>query len=272
MGKAIQTNLTEEKETLFICLQAKALDSRRKNSILHDTKADSILRSIDYDFNKFDASFDNDLPNVWRSKHFDDWTKEFITTNPNAVVVHLGCGLDARITRINPPVSVSWFDVDYPDVIELRKNFFSETAQYKMIGSSVTDWDWMKQIPVDRPVIIVAEGLLMYLVPDDVEKLFNGIVDYFSSGQIMFDTLSKSIIKLGKKELKKTTGAIHKWGVDDAREIDNFNPGLIKITEMPLIKSVYIKQLPFGLFKILCWIAALFPFSKRALRLFRYEF
>jgi hypothetical protein len=40
-----------------------------------------------------------------RAKQYDEWTKDFIAKNKNAVVVHLGCGLDARITRIQPPSS-----------------------------------------------------------------------------------------------------------------------------------------------------------------------
>ena len=270
----IQPNLTGEKETLFICLRAKALDSRQRNSILHDTKADEILKSIDYDFNKFksQASFDDDLPNVWRAKQLDDWVQEFIAINDDAVVVNLGCGLDTRVTRINPPESVSWFDLDYPDVIELRKNFYSENAQYTMIGSSVTDLGWLENIPANRSVIIVAEGLLMYLAPDEVEKLFRRITDYFSYGEMIFDTLSQSIIKLGKKELKNSTGAIHQWGINDAKEIERFSPKLKKNNQMPIFKSVYVKQLPFGLFKLFCYVAVLFPFFRRALQLFRYEF
>ena len=274
MDKMIQTNLTKEKETLFICLRAKALESRSSNSILKDTKADEILKSIDYNFDKFKAaaSFDDDLPNVWRAKHFDDWIKEFIAANSNAVVVYMGCGLDTRVSRINLPASVIWFDVDYPEVIELRKNFFSENPRYKMIASSVTAPEWLEKIPAGRPAIIVAEGVLPYLAPEDVAKLLNRITDHFPHGIILFDTVSTSIIKLGRKMVKDMTGAVHRWGLDDAKEIEHFAPKLKKISEMPILKSVYVKNLPFGLFKIFCRLGVLLPFFRRAMRLFQYEF
>ena len=270
MDKTIQPNLTEEKETLFICLRAKALDSRQKKSILHDTKADEMLKSIDYDFDKMKdmALFDNDKTNVIRAKHFDDWTKEFIESDSSAVVVQLGCGLDTRITRINPPASVSWFDVDYPEVIELRKNFFQENARYKMIGSSITNSEWLKKIPADHPVIVILEGLLEYLTPNDVEKLFCRLIDYFPHGQIIFNTLSRPLIKLAAKELKKATGAIQKWGVEDAKDIECFSPKLKKIKELPIIQSVYVKQ--FILFRIFYRVIP--PNSRRAYQLFRYKF
>lgn len=274
MENSIQTTLKEEKETLFICLRAKALDSQNKNSILHDTEADKILKSINYDFDKFkaDSKFDDDLPNVWRAKHFDDWIREFIALNPNAVVVYLGCGLDTRVKRINPPATVSWYDVDFPDVIELRKNFFTETANYQMIASSVTENGWIEKIPNDRPSMIVAEGVLMYLAPEEVEKLFHRLMNHFSHGQMIFDIFNKWIVQHSAKQMKKTTGAVHKWGVDGLQEINDFSPKLRKLDEISLVKSQYVKQLPFGLFKIFCRTAALFPFGRHVFRLMRYEF
>ncbi|MCL1868166.1 MAG: hypothetical protein FWF72_04385 [Paludibacter sp.] len=93
MENKTKIELTCTMGTLFICLRAKALDSQSKNYVLHDTHADKILQSIEYDFSNIaaSASFDGDMPNVWRAKHIDDWIKEFIRTNPNAVVLNLGC-------------------------------------------------------------------------------------------------------------------------------------------------------------------------------------
>jgi len=74
---------------------------------------------------------------VIRARHFDEWIRAFVSKNETAAVVYLGCGLDTRIKRINPPFAVHWFDVDYPEVIELRKKFFEESNSYTMIASSV---------------------------------------------------------------------------------------------------------------------------------------
>jgi len=68
------------------------------------------------------------------AKQYDEWTKDFIVKNKNAVIVHLGCGLDAGITRIQPSASRIWFSVDFPEVISSRKEFYSETNEYKMIN------------------------------------------------------------------------------------------------------------------------------------------
>ena len=55
-------SLTEAKETLFITLRAKALDSRSKHSILHDEMADKILQAVHYDFDTYTKSSDGGCP------------------------------------------------------------------------------------------------------------------------------------------------------------------------------------------------------------------
>ena len=90
-------SFTKEKETLLITLYAKALDSRSKHSVLHDTKSEEMVTQIEYDFEKLNG-FDNGNLTVLRAKHLNEWLKAFLNITPHAVVVNLGCGLDTRIT------------------------------------------------------------------------------------------------------------------------------------------------------------------------------
>ncbi|MEO8855291.1 MAG: class I SAM-dependent methyltransferase, partial [Ginsengibacter sp.] len=219
--------LTDEKETLFIPLAGKALDYRSKNSVLNDRKANEIIEKVGIDFTKhksIGAKIGARTLAV-RAKQYDAWTKDFITKNKNGVVVHLGCGLDARITRVQPYASITWFDVDYPEVISLRKEFYPETNEYKMIASSITAQNWLETIPADRPTFIIAEGVLEYLSEEEVKTLLNRLTNYFYYGQIAFDVMNSFAITLGNKNLKKTTGAIDilKWAIDDIDEIDKLN-------------------------------------------------
>jgi O-methyltransferase involved in polyketide biosynthesis len=46
--------------------------------------------------------------------------------NTDSIALHLGCGLDSRYYRINNS-KVDWYDVDFKEVIEMRKLFFEET-------------------------------------------------------------------------------------------------------------------------------------------------
>ncbi len=267
--------LTDEKETLFIPLSGKALDYRSKNSVLNDRTANDIVEKVDYDFatqEGFGARIGARTLAV-RAKQYDEWTKDFITKNKNAVVVHLGCGLDARITRVQPPSTVAWFDIDYPEVISLRKEFYSETNEYSMIESSITASDWLEIIPADRPAFIIAEGVLEYLSEAEVKTLLNRLTTYFSHGQIAFDVMNSFVIGLGNKNLKDTTGAVDilKWAVDDLTEIDKLNPKLKRMEVVSRIKSVFIDKLPYG-HRLIFGLLSLSSKHKNAMRLVRFEF
>ena len=86
-----------------------------------------------------------------RARQFDLWTVDYLAGHPDAVVLHLGCGLDSRVYRLDPPPAVSWFDVDFPDVIELRRRLYPERAGYQTIGSSLADLGWVADDPQRSP-------------------------------------------------------------------------------------------------------------------------
>ena len=265
-----KVHLTEEKSTLFITLHAKASDYRSKKSILNDRKADEIVRSIDYDFDKVKAYGFGSVLAV-RAKQMDEWIKDFLQSNSNAIVLNLGCGLDTRVTRINPPSTVTWFDVDYPEVIELRKNFYTNSERYKMIESSHTASGWLEKIPNDEPAIIIAEGVLEYITEEDVKKIINRLTEHFSGGQIIFDVMSSYAVNSGKENLKKTMGAEHKWGVDDIGDVDKMDDKLKRISTLPLSKSKFMKEIPV-IFKVVFGLMNLIPRFKNMIHVLRYDF
>src|SRR6185436_1700549 len=118
---------------------------------------------IDFDFKKLKLPKGGEISLPMRALHFDQWTRAFLAANPEATVLHLGCGLDTRVYRIDPGPKVRWFDVDFPDVIALREKLYPERPGYQRIGTSVTDLGWLEAVPGDRPVMVVGEGLFMYL-------------------------------------------------------------------------------------------------------------
>ena len=264
-------SLTEEKETLLITLYAKALDNRSKHPILHDTKAEEIAAQIEYDFAKLDG-FGHGNFIVLRAKQLDEWLRAFLKTNPEAVILNLGCGLDTRIIRINPSPEVSWFDIDYPEVIALRHHFFPHRDGYTMIGSSLTDSAWLAAIPKTRPIMVIAEGVLEYLTEKEVQTLFTRFTDAFTHGEIAFDVMNSFAVQAGKEELrKKTMGAEHKWAVDSPDAVDKLNPKFKRIADQPLFSSPYRRELPWQ-FRILYSALALLPKVQTMLRLLHYQF
>ncbi|MCA2223088.1 class I SAM-dependent methyltransferase [Nonomuraea aurantiaca] len=172
------TDLVGVQKTLSPVLKAKALDNRLPDPILGDEYAEQAMRRLDpgYDKRRFGTS-QMGLAAVVRTKAHDDWARSFLADHPDAVVLHLGCGLDARVYRIDPPAIVDWYDLDYPSVIELRRQFLPPREHYTLIDSSVTDLTWLERIPRGRPVLVIAEGLVPYLTETDVRRLLTSVVE-----------------------------------------------------------------------------------------------
>ncbi|PKR84429.1 class I SAM-dependent methyltransferase [Heyndrickxia camelliae] len=267
--KPHKVTLEKEKETLLITLYAKALDSHSKNSILNDKKAAELMDLMDYNFNKI-TDFGNHIM-VIRAKQFDTWVKNFLETSPNTTVLNLGCGLDTRVSRIMPSPRVKWYDVDFPEVIEIRKEFYTNQNGYKMIASSITELDWLGQIPNDNPAVIIAEGVLEYLTEEQVKVLFNRLTNHFPSGQLIFDVMNTFAINSGKENLKETTGAEHKWMVDEIKTVDKLNTQWKRINKLSIFKSPYIRKLPLKdrfIYTALCLI----PSFRNMMTLLVYKF
>lgn len=220
--------------TNLVTLYLRAYESRSERPVLGDTAAAEAVDRIEYDFKRIHRTSlpaSNQYLVALRAKQFDDWSADFLTRHPNAVVLHLGCGLDGRAFRLDVPASVSWFDVDQPSVIALRRRLYDETEHYRMIGSSVTEPQWLDQVPSGRPTLVVAEGLLMYLREDETRPLLQRLTDRFDSGEMHFDTLSALAPLLSKV----FTRGIIKWGIRDAREIATWNPRLRFVEQSPAL-------------------------------------
>lgn len=231
---AEKVSLTREKETLLITLYAKAGESRLPDSLLRDRFAAEAVSRIDYDFSRLMIDRDLMIGVAMRAHILDGWTRDFIARHREATVLHLGCGLDSRIFRIDPASNIRWFDLDYPEVIALRRKLYPQRDGYSLIGSSVTDPNWVADVPVDRPTIIVAEGLFPYLPADEVPKLLRRLTAHLQCGELVFDGYSRlGLALLSWQPSVRVTGARLHWAINDPRELETEVPRLKLQTELP---------------------------------------
>lgn len=230
----VKITLTGAPETMLATLYGRAQDAKSSNSVLHDHYAAEAVERIDYDFSKTKVKGTQAIGVALRARQLDVWTSEFLTAHREATVLHLACGLDTRVFRINPAETVRWVDVDYPDVIALRRRLLPERGDdYRMIESSVTDEAWLADIPADRPTLAVFEGLTMYLTAPEGQALIRRITNRFPSGQLAFDCYGTIGIKLQKLvPAVRNAGATLHWGIDDPAQIEVLHPGLRCIDDL----------------------------------------
>lgn len=241
--------LTGAQETMLATLYGRALDSRLANSVLHDSTADRVVSRIDYDFRKTRVQGTTAIGIAIRAKQLDIWTQQFLGAHPSATVLHLACGLDTRAQRLAPAASVRWVDLDMPDVISLRSRLLPEPggeyAEYRMVSASVTSDDWLAEVPADRPVVAVFEGLSMYLTPADGKRLIQRICRRFPSGQLLFDCYGSVGIKLQKLvPAVRNAGATLHWGIDDPYSLESLHEGLTCLDALRSVDMPYLDRLP----------------------------
>ncbi|MDH2429998.1 class I SAM-dependent methyltransferase [Sphaerisporangium sp. TRM90804] len=263
--------LTGEKATMLGTLYGRALDAESAHPILNDTMARDAVRAIDFDFRETGLRQGDQVTVALRAEHLDTWTRQFLDAHPEAVVLHLGCGLDTRVYRVDPGPGVRWFDVDYPEVVELRRELYPPREGYEVIGSSVTDPAWFARVPGDRPVLVVAEGLTMYLRAEEGKALLRRIVGHFPSGQIVFDGFSTRGIRMQKinRIVRKAKATLY-WGIDDAAELEAAAAGLRCVTTLSAFELDY-GRLGAG-YRALARVGRRVPVLRRMAVFYRLEF
>lgn len=223
----VKVRLDEAMGTSLIMLYGLAHDARASHSILGDTVAADAFAKVDYDWDRLKLPPEMIGPAVSsRAKHFDDWATEFLCRNETATVLNLGAGLDSRVWRVDPGPGVQWYDVDYPGVVDVRRRIFPDRENYHLIASSVTEPGWLSGIEQDRPVLVIAQGLTMYLQPEDGHALLRRITDRFSRGTILLDTHNTYALRRQNRLVHRMFGATLHWAINGPADLERRNPRL----------------------------------------------
>lgn len=253
--------LSGAKQTLLYTLYFRAMDHWSRTPILDDHWAADILASFHYDRGQLRRKASDAYGVLLRARRLDDWTREFLASHPDTIVLHLGCGLDSRAFRLDIPDGVRWFDIDYPEVIELRHRVYPEREGYRAIGSSVTDLAWLDEIPTEAPVLVVAEGLLMYLAEQDVRRLLDALTSRFDHGELLFDVLAPWTTRLS---------GLFGWAPRDARELERDHAGLELVEQLPV--SADLERLPSRGYRAVFRVVDGIPPLRDMMRLLHYRF
>lgn len=206
-----------------------------------------------------------------RARQFDAYTQEFLANYPRSIVIHLGCGLDNRHNRVNHE-KAEWYDLDMPQVIELKKQFYKETANYHLIASSVTELEWINGIRAEnRPVLVIAEGLFMYLPEVEVKALITALKQAFPGSRLIFDAFSALTARRVKEHPAiQKTGARVQWGINDPKQIEQWIPGIHLQEERYFSQFEGLRRLKWT-DRLLFHLTGLIPAARQAHRILYYS-
>ena len=242
-------DLTPVEKTLLITLTGRALDAHKKSPLLGDHLAVEVLDRLGPGVDAITLSGTVKIATAVRSKMLDRLVAGFIAAHPDAVVVELGCGLETRMHRIAPPTTVDWYDIDFDNVIALRRQLIPELDRAHLVAASLTDPQWLERIPRDRPVIAVADGVLGFLTEADNRQILGALTDHFTAGgELAFVAYTSIVARLmGSIGVLRAVGipkGYRGFGFDDPREVERLNPRLTFVEEQIGAQAPEAAQFP----------------------------
>ena len=205
---------------MYIPLYGKAYVSR-KGIILSDKRAEEIWAKECFPLKGKSRSKWLAYYIGMRSAVIDSLVKEAMSLMSSAAIVHIGCGMDSRIERVDR-ADHAWYDIDFPAVISERRRYFGECDGYRMIEADVTEAGWLDKIPSGESAVVVMEGVSMYMSPEALKKVLTDICAHFGRVQVIMDCYTELAAKLSKyKNPINDVGVTQVYGIDDPRVLED---------------------------------------------------
>jgi len=239
MAETTKHSLSGVAETLLIPLYIRALESQRPDALLKDERAVALVTHMESAFSpikKIKMDEEDRVALVLRNREFDRQARDFLGRYPEAVVVHIGCGLDARFERVDNG-QVEWYDLDLPEVIELRRKFIAdEGGHYHFLACSVFEGAWLNTVSAhrQRPRLFLAEGVLMYFEEMQVKSLVLMLRDRFPGAELVFDAFSPFLVWMNNLRFKisrtKVSARYH-WGLKRGKDLEGWGDDICLLDE-----------------------------------------
>lgn len=217
-------------ETALVTLAIRASETARPNPRIQDEKAAQIIAELGVDVSKYDPFLSHEGV-VARTIMFADALHVLIERYPNAVCVNLGCGFDDKFVQVDNG-QIEWFDVDLPDQIAVRRKVYEDRPRCTMLAGNALDGSWTAQLPKNRPVIVVMEGVLEYFTKEQTATCLHMLCDSFPHGWLVSEMNSLFIVCHSKQhDAIKNTNAEFKWGTESGEEFVELEPRMQLVWE-----------------------------------------
>ncbi len=259
-------------ETYLAPLYWKAVESQRPDAMIKDERAVALVKQMNLDFSRVRQIKMNELLKAMRiifTREMDRYARDFLSRHADAVVVHIGCGLDSRFERVaERNGKVEWYDLDLPEVIALRRKFIGdERERYHLLACSVLEDAWLKVVKVHSPrsFLFLAETVFVYLTKSQVKSLVLTLRDHFPGAEMVFDGWRPFEVWIGNRYLSKSLYAgLMRWGFWRGQEIERWGDGIRLLDEWGFFDQPEPRMDSFR------WMAPLFRLFK-PMRIFHFR-
>ena len=189
---------------------------------------------IECDFSRLRLQRHDEVAVILRMNKFDSIVRDFLMRNPQAVVVHLGCGLDTRFERVDNG-QVEWFDLDIPDVMAFRESLIPiRKRRYHSFATSAFDDGWLAEVSLfkPRPFMFMAEGVLPYFEEAQVKSLFFKLLEHFPGSELVCDAHTPFVIWADNLHLAlaRVEARLH-WSIKQGKDVEEWGEGIHLLDE-----------------------------------------
>jgi len=237
MSETTLQSLSDVAKTLLVPLYIRAIESQRPDALLKDEEAVRLIRQLGYDFSRVkQANIDEEtrVALLLRNREFDRYARDFLARHPETVVVYIGCGLDARFERVDNG-QVEWYDLDLPEVIELRRKFIGgEGARGHFLACSALDSAWLNAVSFhrQRPFLFLAEGVFMFFEEAQVKSLVLMLKEHFPGAELVFDAFSPLMVWAHNRRVAgDEIGARCHWALKRGQALESWGDGICLLEE-----------------------------------------
>ena len=146
-------------------------------------------------------------PLVTRTAVMDEIILRRIRDDRIDTVLDLAAGLDARPWRLALPPALRWLDVDLPDMLDYKQSILGgerTTCVYEPHRVDLADGFARRELfrmvgATSKRVLVITEGLLIYLQPDQVTNLARDLHDIPAMQFWLSDLASPGLLKMMEK-------------------------------------------------------------------------
>jgi O-methyltransferase involved in polyketide biosynthesis len=219
-------------------LYARAKETRKKNAKINDEIAEELVKNLDYDFSKADKDKAMNYGVVARTIVLDRMVEQYLEKNTNTIVINIACGLDTRCYRMKGKY-LHWYNIDLPETMKIRRQFLPETGPIYQIAKSAMDDSYVDDVDYHcENVLVIIEGLTMYLCEKDIRKMFFIIEKSFQEVTVMVETMSPFVVNHVKEKSIEGSNAKFTWGVKNGTELQRIVPGFSVQQEVSLVEGM----------------------------------
>lgn len=233
-----KVKVTGVPETMIQTLYARAKETGKKNPKIRDEMAVEVVSQLDYDFSKADQDKAMGYGVIARTIVLDGMVEQYLSTHKNTVVVNIACGMDTRCYRMKGKY-LRWYNVDLPETMEIRSRFFTENGSVYQIARSAMDETYVDEITYNgEDVLVIIEGLSMYLNEADVRQMFSIIQKSFQKATVLIEAMSPFVVQHVKEKSIEGSNAKFTWGVKNGKELQKLLTSFTYKKEVSLVEGM----------------------------------